>query len=171
LELVAAALEQGGEVANDGGGFAVEAGLGDPDHLDPDYLQLLLAEVVALEGSPGTVRLEEIEFDREAQLRPVRVELLPSDVEVHRGRREAGGDDEVAEAPLEARAGEGRVRLVEREGLAKAPAPAVAAGAVEEGFDGCDIQQVPFFSPLEMTVQLVRPSANRQVHERARHPR
>src|SRR6185503_19187718 len=50
VQLGAAALEEGGEVAEDRVGVALEAGTGDADHLDAQQLQLLLAKVIPLEG-------------------------------------------------------------------------------------------------------------------------
>ena len=70
--------------------FAVEADVGDADQLDPGERQVLVAEVIALEGGLRAVGRVGIEFDREPLLGPVDVELEPGLEEVGRRPRQAG---------------------------------------------------------------------------------
>jgi len=45
--------------------------------LDSGEEKVLLALAVALEGGAGSMRLEDVEFDREPELRPIGIELKP----------------------------------------------------------------------------------------------
>lgn len=81
------ALEQPGDARDDRIRFARKAHVGDPHHPDPVQQQVLLTEAVALEGGVGPVRRVGVQFDREAVLGPVDVELEAMDDEVGRGTR------------------------------------------------------------------------------------
>jgi hypothetical protein len=170
-QLLAPALEQLSEVAQDRLRFPLEPRRRDADHLDSQQLQLLLATAVALEGGAAAVRLEEIEFDREAQVRPVSVELELSDVEVHRRSRKAGPYDHSAETPLELRAREGGVRPMDGDRPCEPPPPAVPTGASQHIINRGHIKEVPVFGPLQVSLQLFRPRPNRQVKQRSRNGR
>ena len=62
--------------------FAIQPRSGHPRHPDPDEQQVLLPLAISLERRPRPVRLEDVQFDREAELRSVAVELEPMDDEV-----------------------------------------------------------------------------------------
>ena len=85
----------------------MEADVGDPGQLDPGELQILVAEVIALEGGVGAVGRVGVEFDREALLGPVDIELEPGLDEVGRRPRQAGLQDGFEEQRLEPGTGEG----------------------------------------------------------------
>jgi hypothetical protein len=68
-------------------GFALQALVGDADHLHTHQLQLLLAQAISLEGSTSPVSLEDVEFDRKTLLGPVDVQLVARDVEASRRPR------------------------------------------------------------------------------------
>lgn len=63
--------------------------------------EIEVAIVVALEGVTGAVRLEGVEFDAEAEVRLVDVELIAELVPARGGARQPRGEEEVDEAPLE----------------------------------------------------------------------
>ena len=115
--------------------------------------------------------LVEVEFDCEAELRPVGIELVTVRVEVHRGGGDAGAPNPFAEVLLEARAGEGQVGLVEGKRPPQPAAAEVPTGAVEHVLERTKVEEAEFFDPLEQTVQLLGLRADREVHQRSRHRR
>ncbi len=62
------------ETVDDFIGIGVEARAGDSDHLDPMQLQLLLSPSIALERSVAPMKVEDVKFNGEEELRPIRVE-------------------------------------------------------------------------------------------------
>jgi hypothetical protein len=72
----------------------------------------VVAFPVLLEGEPGPVRLVDVQFDPEARLGPVGVDLEALDEEVHRGLGQPRLPHDLEEALLEPRAGEGRLLLI-----------------------------------------------------------
>jgi hypothetical protein len=73
-------------------GFAREAPSGDAGHPDPRQEEVLAADPVLLEGLARAVGLEEIEFDREAVLGPIDVDLDAGEVEVDARGGKARGE-------------------------------------------------------------------------------
>jgi hypothetical protein len=151
--------------------FALQARAGDPDHLHPDQLQLLLADPVALEGGAGAVGLEEVEFDGEALLRPVGVELVARDDEIHRRPRQPGAPGKRTEAALEARAGDRGVRPVEIDRGAQGAAAGVMAAAVENRFQSAEVEQFVFFAASQHRFDPVGRERAREVELRPRQGR
>ena len=100
--------------------------------------------MVALEGVAGAVRLAGVEFDAEAELRPVDVDLVADLVPAGRGTRQAGGDEVLDESPLELRAGRRR-RLVDRQRVAQALRAVVPAVALDHRVDRVEVEQPELF--------------------------
>ena len=67
--------------------LAVEPRFGDPGRVDPRVQEVVVPHPVLLEGEPRPVRLVGVEFDPEARLLPVGVDLMAGDEDVHRGLR------------------------------------------------------------------------------------
>ncbi len=131
---------------------AIQARAGDPARADAVEKQILLAQPVAFEGTPRPMRFEGVEFDDEALLGPVDVELVTQLV-VAAGRfRQTGLLGQVEEATLQAGAGERR-RPVELEGLAQAAVAGVADGAREQLVDLAQVEQLQLFGPLDALVE------------------
>jgi hypothetical protein len=147
--------------------FSLEADVGDAGQLDPGEQQILVAEVIALEGGVGAMGRVSIEFDREATLGPVDIELEPGLDEIGRRPRQPRLQDRCEEAPLELRAGEGD-GCIEGNRAAQ-PAPAgVSPAAPEQLLDRRQIEQLQLLTALEHALQAreaVFPSA---VEHRAR---
>lgn len=98
------------------------------------------------------MRLEEVEFDREAEVEPVEVELVPLDVEAGGVTRQAGLGEQAKEQLLRVRAGEGG-RLVDGERAAEASGAAVALVAGQRRFDRPQVEEVQLFAALEDPLQ------------------
>ena len=70
-------LEQASNSADHLLWFAFQPRSGNTGHRDPRQQQILLALAIALEGGASAVRLEDVEFNREAEFGPIAVELEP----------------------------------------------------------------------------------------------
>ncbi|MGB7685050.1 MAG: hypothetical protein WBL45_04630 [Solirubrobacterales bacterium] len=110
--------------------FSFEAGASDSGHLDARELQLLVAETIALEGGAGAMGLIGVEFNREALLGPVDVELKAADVEAGGWSRQAGFVDEFEKPSLDPGSVEGS-GLIENEGPTQRPESVVSLVALE----------------------------------------
>lgn len=136
-------------------GIGIETRAGDSDHLDPMQLELLLPQAVVLEGRVSAVGLEDVEFDCEAQLRPVDVQHEAVNVDVCRWRRQAGLADSSEETALEA--GEGEVsREIDAEGAPKWPDAVMAAGPGQERLDRAEIEEAAFLGQIEEAFETTR---------------
>jgi len=119
---------------------------------DPHQQQILLPLAIALEGRPAAVGLEDVEFDRKPVLRPVTVELEPVLEVVHARSRKAGGENELQEPLLQARAREAR-RCVERDGRPQPLVPVMPHGPRQQVFHRPQVEQAQFFGPLQHPLQ------------------
>jgi hypothetical protein len=136
-------------------GICVEARAGDSDHLDPMQLQLLLPQAIVLERRVSAVGLIDIEFDREAQLRPVRIQHEAVDGDVRRWGRQTSPADGGQEATLEP--GEGQTsRKVDAEGAPKWPDAVMAAGAGQERLDRAEVEEVALLRQIKETLETAR---------------
>jgi hypothetical protein len=122
--------------------------------------------VVALEGIAGAMRLVGVEFDREVELRPIDVELVPGLVPAGGGTRQARIDEVCDEAPLELGAAVGGP-LVDGERVAEALRAVMAAVAFDHGVDRVEIQQSKVFDLSEHPTQLIAAELPGEIEQRA----
>jgi hypothetical protein len=133
-------------------GIGIEARAGDSDHLNPVQLQLLLPQSVALEGRVTAMGLIDVEFDREAQLRPVHVEHEAVDGGVRRWGRQTRPADSSQKAALEL--GEGQVtREIDAERASEGSNAMMAAGAGQERLDCAKVEKAALFGQVQETFE------------------
>jgi hypothetical protein len=136
-------------------GISIEARAGDSDHLDPTQLQLLLPQSVALEGRMTAMGLVDVEFDREAQLRPIHVEHKAVDGGVRRWGRQARPADSGQEAALEL--GEGQIsREIDAEGASEGSDAVMATGASQERLDCAEVEEAALLGEVEESFEMPR---------------
>ena len=157
-------LQEADDTREHGAGFAGEADVGDAGHLDPDELQILLAQAVALEGPVRAMSGVGVKFYDEAILRPIDVKLEARLDEVGRGARQARPQNRCEEAPLELRARE-RGRLVERDRPPQ-PSPAMMPPRpLEQILHRAEVELLQLFAALQHPLQLVGPEGSGEIEQ------
>jgi hypothetical protein len=133
-------------------GFAVQARPGDPDHLYPGQLQVLLTKAVALECLARAVGLEGVEFDRESMLWPVDVQLKSQLVEVGAGPGQPGADHKLEEPLLNVGAAEGG-GPVEGQRTSESAGAMMTGIARQHRFDRVEVEQPQLFGAFDHSSQ------------------
>ena len=129
--------------------FAVQTRTSNPDHLDPPQLQILLAQPVALESRSASMRLVDIELNREALPLPVGVQLELPLAEVHRRRRQPGRLDEVKKPALEPRPRNGEVVAIDGKRLPQSARAGMSTGPSQKGLNSMKVEEPKLFRPLD----------------------
>src|SRR6478672_3523497 len=116
------------------------------------------------------MRLEDIEFHREAMLRPVAVELEPLLDKVGVRLRKTGLQHQFEKPLLQARASEAG-RPVERDRPAQPRMSMVADGTRQKVFDRAQIEQPQLFRSLDELLKPIEGDRRRHIEQRPRHSR
>ena len=120
-------------------GFSAELVFTDPANIDFGGSEIEVTVVLALERVAGPMRLESVEFDAEAELWPIHVDLMPDLIPSGGRARQACSDQRVNETPLELRASECR-GPIDRQGAAETLRAMMPAVALDHGDDFVEVE-------------------------------
>jgi hypothetical protein len=102
--------EKDPQIVGDGSGFLVQLWPGDPGRPIPGNLEIAVAQAIPGEGRAGSVSLEAVELDREADVGPEAVDLVAAianlDMGIEPGAWQAEAIEEGDESLLELTAGD-----------------------------------------------------------------